>query len=830
MKHLLNYSMWQFFLPKVLGFKKDRSRKENESGYWILRSVIPNTCGAFPSQGARDRLDDRGKIPLSNQLREVAALPAILATGFYSRLFMRMSYLMRVIRHVSAVLAVLAVVTQANADEKDSLNLIPVPKQIVRHAGAASIAASSKIVVRDRRLLPLAKILSQNIYVQSGIRLPTGYEESGRQGIVLALDSRMQSEAYSVDVGDSVEITGSDYRAVAWGSATLLQLLTSKEDKLEFPCLRIEDNPDYEFRSVLLDLARRWHPVDTVKQTIDLLSMYKINYLHLHLSDTQSCVYTSRVLPKMASKQAYSWEEMKGLVKYADERGVTIIPEIDVPGHSSSWVSKMPDLFGTTDPDTGESRPLGIVNMANEKAYDAIDRLVGELSEVFASSPYIHMGTDETGAGGLIKLPEYKPYCEKHGLTEAANGQAHELFLHFIQRMNEIVRKHGKQAIAWNDFGGAGTPNVTIPTNVTTMYWVGSVEAIADKGYPIINCCRLPLYLVPPQQSAPEDHRIYAWNAHSFANWHSPEPTVLPETVPIKGAQICFWEQRYNEVVPILRPRVPAFAERLWHEQAGRTLQDLRQRRQHTDRIAQNVIAPVTFEVQGLIDEHGVDFEKSLTVKLTSSVPGTIRYSLSKEWEKFPEPTSTIAGDSLTLDDTMTVSAQLFDDQGKPVGGVTQQRFRKMIPAYRYRMLGPTPDQGWPAMPDFAELGVLQQGVMGLMDKDRGEQINRAMFAGLNPHGHVDVRLHNVYNPFTLELSGQIKFPVDGEYTFKLRSRHGLSELHSGDHTIVAAKVPGRETVVKGTVKGRHVPTNHQALLPHHAERAEYLGERARGH
>ena len=709
-------------------------------------------------------------------------------------------------RIIAAVVILLATVHSSNANDMAPLNLIPVPKKVVRQEGNISLPASTQIHVEDEGLLPLAKVLSHNIYMQTGVKLNPSKERSAECRIILRLNRKLDSESYLLSIDDVIEISGGDYRGVVWGTATLSQLLTCSDEKIRVPRLRIEDAPDYEFRSVMLDLARRWHPIDTVKQTIDLLSTYKINYMHLHLSDTQSCVYTSRVLPKLATPKAYSWMEMKELVEYADDRGVTIIPEIDVPGHSSSWVGKMPEMFGTTDPESGESRPLGIVNMANEQAYEALDLLVGELSKVFASSPYIHIGTDETGAGGLIKLPEYRPYCEKHGLAEALNGKAHELFLHFIQRMNEIVRKHGKQAIAWNDFGGAKTPNVAIPTNLTTMYWVGSVQAMAKRGYPIINCCRLPLYIVPPQQSAPEDHRIYDWNARTFANWNNPNPIVLPETVPIKGAQICFWEQRYNEVIPILRSRVPVFAERLWHEKAGRSLADLRQRHQHTDRVTQNVILPVRFQVHGLIDEHGVDFDQSLTVKMTSSVPGTIRYALSKEWEKFPDATSSIARDAIKLNDTMTVSAQLYDHKGEPIGGIKQLRFRKMIPAYRYRMFGPTPEQGWRTMPDFKDLKVLQTGMMGLMDDDRGAQINRAMFAGLNPHGHVDVRIHNVYNPFTLELTGQMKFPIDGEYTFKLKSRHGLSELHSGNHIIVGAKVPGREYVVKGWIRAGTYP------------------------
>jgi hexosaminidase len=465
----------------------------------------------------------------------------------------------------------------------------------------------------------------------------------------------------------------------------------------------------------------------------------------------------------------------------------------------------MPELFGTTDPETGEARPLGIVNMANEKAYEALDLLVGDLAEVFASSPYIHIGTDETGAGGLMRLPEYKPYCEKHGLSQALDGHAHELFLHFIERMNTIVRNHGKQAIAWNDFGGAGTPNVNVPTNVVTMVWTGSPLTMAQKGYPIINCCWLPLYMVPPQQRAPEDYRVYDWNVRRFQNWNSKEPTVLPAETPVMGAQICFWEQRYNEVLPILRPRLPAFAERLWHEKAGRTFDDFQQRRNHTDEVVRKIILPITFEVQGLIDEKDFCFEKSLTVKMRSSVPGTIRYTLKKEWEHFPVAESDSYDGPITLDDTMTVSARLYDADGNPVGGVTQQRFRKIVPAYQYRLLGPVKSE-WQELPDFATLKELRTGVTGLMDADRADQINRARFAQIQPVGHVDVCVHDQYNPRITALTGQLRLPEDGEYSLKMKMGHGVSELHIGGEIAVTARGKGREFLVVGKVKAGTYP------------------------
>ena len=372
-----------------------------------------------------------------------------------------------------------------SAKQGSEMKVIPYPKKITTLPGTFQLSNATRVVVKDKTLVPLSEILADGIYRHTDIKLKASSGAVARGTIVLSLDPTLKEEEYTLVIGDTVEIKGGDYRAVAWAAATLLQLIETEGGKYYLPKLSIEDRPTAQYRGVMLDVARRWHPAETLKDTITLLWMYKINYLHLHLSDNQSFVFPSKSLPKLATEgRSYSSAEMDDIVKFADEHGVTIIPEIDMPGHAGSWVVKMPEAFGTTDPKTGKSRSVGIVNMVNEKAYTALDKLIGDLADVFKSSPYIHIGTDEVGAGGLIQLPEYKEYCEKHGLTEALEGRAHELYLHFVFRMNEMVRKHGRQTIAWSDFGGAGTPNVTIPTNLIAMAWTGSPVNLAQKKYP----------------------------------------------------------------------------------------------------------------------------------------------------------------------------------------------------------------------------------------------------------------------------------------------------------------------------------------------------------
>lgn len=145
----------------------------------------------------------------------------------------------------------------------------------------------------------------------------------------------------------------------------------------------------------------------------------------------------------------------------------------------------------------------------------------------------------------------------------------------------------------------------------------------------------------------------------------------------------------------------------------------------------------------------------------------------------------------------MPASAHLYDADGRPVGGVTQQWYSKIVPAYQYRLLGPTPVNGWRDMPDFSKLTELRTGVMGLMTPDRAEQINRSLFAGLSPFGHIEVRIHELYNLRTLKLNGQLRIPADGDYEFKVRAT-GRAELVSGQAVLGACVEMSKARTTRG--------------------------------
>jgi hexosaminidase len=676
----------------------------------------------------------------------------------------------------------------AVASNATELSIAPLPQQISLKAGKLLLTGKSSICIKEITLQPLAEVLSQEIYLAYGLRMPVKALPAAASDIVLELTEKTPSDDYVLDIDATANVSAGNYQALAQGTTTLLQVLSFDAGELTLPKLKITDHPATEFRSVMLDLARRFHPVETLQDTIELLRLAKIRYLHLHLSDNESCTFTSAAFPKLATPQrSYTLEQWHALVKYADDRGVTIIPEIDMPGHAGSWVSRVPEVFGTKDPVTGKFKSTGIVNMASDQAYEGIDTLVGELCQVFQSSPYIHLGADEVSADGLKALPEYLPYCEAHRLKEAAAGKAHELLCHFVVRADEIVRKHGRKSIVWSGFPHRGTANVKIPRDLLIMAWDAQPKDFLAAGFPVINCCWVPLYLVPPQSRAPTAEMIFDWNIRKFDNWDWNQPLQLAESDPIRGAQICFWEQRYNEVIPLLLDRVFAFSERTWSKSSDASYAEFEKRQQQAIRLATKILRPVTINVTGLIENDPCNFKGELQVTLQSSLPETvIRYTLESAWEKFPTAESSVYAEPISLRETMTVSARLFSSDGQPLGGITQQRFSKIEPIYAYRVFSPIPRHGWKEMPNFAELQPFRTGVTGRLTKDRAQQINRSMFAGVREVGHIDVRVSGLDNPFALELKGRLKIEAPGEYEFKIESRDGKSQLRIGDQVLQA--------------------------------------------
>ena len=369
-------------------------------------------------------------------------------------------------------------------------------------------------------------------------------------------NKKLNSETYVLDVQkDSIIIEASDDFGFVRGAATLLQL---PDDDGKLPIGKIEDAPDYHYRGLMIDCSRSWYSVATMKQIIDLCFWYKIKYVHLHLTDDALFTFPSTTLPKLTSKHSYSVSDLADLNKYAYERGCILIPEIDLPGHSSNFVKHYPEIFALKNKDQN----YWTINMGKEKAYDALEKLFKEVAHAFPYSPYIHIGGDEVNTNGMTDDPYTLEYMKNNNISTLD-----DLYHHFIVRVSKMVKDLGKQPIIWSDFTNEG--KIKVPNDVIVMVWkTGAYHPndLVKDGFKFINASWQPLYVVNNRKWSPEE--IYQWKPTTWKGSQTPSEakgTTIEPHENLMGSSMSVWEQNQYKVIISLRHRLAAMSERLWH-------------------------------------------------------------------------------------------------------------------------------------------------------------------------------------------------------------------------------------------------------------------------
>jgi hypothetical protein len=450
------------------------------------------------------------------------------------------------------------------AETHPELHLIPWPKSLEAGNGQLQLSAETRIVAEEQRLQPLARVLALELRTLTGLDLFVAKAAPRPGDIVLRLDPQLRAGepilsvregelvrtmegAHTIDIGEDAVVSGFDYRAVAEGTSTLLQLLGQAGGKFQLPKLKIKDWPHADYCGAMLDVARQDHSLDDIKKAVQLCRLYKARYLQLHLTDDQGWTFPSTKYPRLGTRnygahggiapRRYDLRELKDLVAYADARGVTIVPEFEVPGHSGAAVRAMPEVFDAIDPESKQPIGIGCMNMSSQALYEVLDTLIGEMCEVFRSSPYFHIGSDEVTLGRLSLNPTYKAFMERHGLNDD-----HQLADHFVREVCAIVTRHGKKAIKWEGLANFATDDVII------MCWEGNsvfASAAQARGYTTITC---PWNLAVPW----EEWNMYSCNA-----------SQLKRSDSVLGATLVAWEQPPQVHITNLRS-LASRQERTW--------------------------------------------------------------------------------------------------------------------------------------------------------------------------------------------------------------------------------------------------------------------------
>ena len=509
-------------------------------------------------------------------------------------------------------MAVTQIRTETNRPIVWHNTIIPQPRSFTRGQGFFTLPYDVSIIVtKNDELKKIAVQLSQQLNTAANKVTIKEATAADAKSIFLSLadDPSIPAEGYRLNVtANGVTITAAKPAGIFYGVQTLLQLLPAPvESKATqkpvtewvIPLVTIEDAPRFGWRGLMLDVSRHFFTVAQVKEFIDQMAKYKFNLLHLHLTDDQGWRIEIKSLPKLTEVGAwrvdktgtfgkfskpdasepktyggfYTQEDIKEIVRYASEKYINILPEIDMPGHSLAALASYPELTctpGTYAVNSGEQFMIwpgggqhfygtldNTLCPANEKVYDFIDKVVTEVAQLFPFA-YIHMGGDETARNFWEKSDQIKALMKKEKLKDLDEVQSY-----FVKRVEKMIASKGKKMIGWDEILQGG-----LAPNAAVMNWQGmksGVEA-ATQGHDVVMTPTEFCYLDYMQGDAIIEPPVYASLRLKKAYQFEPVPDGVDAKF-IKGGQGNLWtEQVYNmrHAQYMIWPRAFAIAEVLW--------------------------------------------------------------------------------------------------------------------------------------------------------------------------------------------------------------------------------------------------------------------------
>lgn len=351
------------------------------------------------------------------------------------------------------------------------------------------------------------------------------------------------------------------------GLETLLQLLQADAQGFYFPALTIQDKPRFPWRGLMIDVCRHWLPLEVIKRNLDGMAAVKMNVLHLHLSEDQGFRIESKLYPELTRLGSdgffFTQTQMKEIIDYADERGIRVIPEFDMPGHTTAWFVSHPELASAPGPYTIERR-WGVfdptMDPTKESTYKLLERFLGEMASLFPD-PYLHIGGDENNGKQWNASPAIQAWMKRNGIKDN-----HSLQAYFNSRLLKILSRHGKKMVGWDEI-----LHPQMPKTIVIQSWRGPQFLVksARQGYQGILSNGYYIDLIQPA---------------SFHYLNDPVPAdsaLTPdEAARILGGEATSWAELVTPETVDSRiwPRTAVIAERLWSPASVRDVDDMYRR------------------------------------------------------------------------------------------------------------------------------------------------------------------------------------------------------------------------------------------------------------
>jgi len=451
------------------------------------------------------------------------------------------------------------------------LNLMPVPASVQLGSGTLRIDASFTVAFTghtDARVTGASERFVERLGKQTGLLMGMKPGNGTKATLVVHVDHDSKSvqelgedESYTLEVTlTGASITAPNDLGALHGLQTFLQLVSISPEGFVAPAVIIKDIPRFPWRGLMIDTARHFIPLEVLRRNIDGMEVVKMNVFHWHLSENQGFRVESRKFPKLHEMGSnglyYTQDEIRGLIAFARERGIRVVPEFDLPGHSTAWFVGHPEFASAPGPFTIERR-WGVFDPAfdptNDKAYKFLDEFIGEMAKLFPDH-FFHVGGDEVNGKQWDANPKIQGFIRAHDLKGNAGLQ-----LYFNKKLQGIVSKHGKSMVGWDE-----VLDPTLPKDIVIQSWRGqdSLAEAAKQGYRGIL-----------------SHGYYLDLGWSAARHYAIDPLgdaaanlSAEEKQRILGGESCMWSEYVNaeNIDSRIWPRNAAIAERLWSPQEVR--------------------------------------------------------------------------------------------------------------------------------------------------------------------------------------------------------------------------------------------------------------------
>ena len=474
-----------------------------------------------------------------------------------------------------------------------TLSLMPVPSSVEVRSAQFEIPSDLTIALEKTdspRLRGAVLRFQRRLQDKIGRPLASSFVSGSTGTIVLdvasdgeAVQRSDENESYKLTVSDSsVLIQAPTTVGAIHALETLFQLAQPIDSKYVIQQVQIEDSPRFSWRGLMIDCGRHFEPIPVLKRNIDAMAAVKLNVFHWHLTEDQGFRIESKAFPRMTEKGSdglfYTQEEARDLVQYARDRGIRVVPEFEMPGHSTAWLFAYPEMASGTTP-TGIRREFGVSDTAidptREETYRFIEKFLREMTAIFPDE-YIHIGGDETPAPDWKKNPRILAFMHAHNLHDNAELQAY-----FNRRVLAILTNLHRRMMGWDEILTPG-----LPKDVVVQSWRGeaSLAAGAHQGYSGV--LSAPYYL----------DRMRPAEAHYLADPIPADKQLTPaEQKLILGGEVTMWGEHLDEhtIDSRIWPRTAAIAERFWSAQNVRDVPDMYRR-----------LESVSVELDGLGTRH----------------------------------------------------------------------------------------------------------------------------------------------------------------------------------------------------------------------------------